>query len=148
MKFSFWSEGNTTNIVTVRQLQSAEGSLIPRLAPITTFTYVTQKVTGNLPTIKIVPNNLGSQLSAVFDFKNEKISHRFYHYLIRSNDATACKKLLSNPFLAAVLKNKELVKFRSYKNKTRLVFKKVFEEKQDIQDLLLFLKTIDRVVLY
>jgi hypothetical protein len=98
VKSEFETETGKTTIKTARQLQSAAGNILPRIAEITTFTYITKKINYSAPIIKITANSLIQNIGNLFDFKSKKIVLLNPKYFIRTNNERICRKVFVKLF--------------------------------------------------
>lgn len=141
----FKTEKSETTIKTSRQLQSAAGSIFPRIAQVTTYTYIKKRITYQAPIIKIKTNSLLNNLVNVWDLKNKKIPYSNHRYLIKANHQDICKKILKTPLIDKTLQSNQLVSFSSSSKQISITFKKVFKNHQEIQCLVHFLDELDAI---
>jgi hypothetical protein len=146
VKSEFETETGKTTIKTVRQLQSAAGSILPRIAEITTFTYITKNINYSAPVIKITTNSLLQNLGNLFDFKSKRIILLNPKYFIRTNNERICRKVFEMPLVSSAIKKNELIKFLSDSKSISITFRKVFKSDQEIENLILTLKHLDSIL--
>ncbi|MCH2044720.1 MAG: hypothetical protein MK212_11430 [Saprospiraceae bacterium] len=145
IKTKFQTSLGPASISISRALQSAAGTaVLPRIAEITTFTYITINTNYTSSKLIIRKANLINSLFSIFRF-NLKSIESSRNYIVKSKKLKIGKEIVSHPFLKDVLNKDELVKLVVKPNKIKMTFKKVFIEIQEIEDLLRFIEDMNKV---